>query len=356
MYKFQTVKLALPTDYAMQLYLAHTILRLTNSLDFVIDSNATTLCIDTTDFVWPSDLRQYRCVWVLDFVALDDDIADYQKVNRIPHDNVVLITQNFSPNIPVDARIHVVNYDFLHNRTKLYHTANLDSSQGQSGHKPWYYNKSEHFSRACVPVEFFQNQSSTGQLLPGEFRKKKFLFAGRKITPGRTVVHKTLKEYSEQGYLFYKTTRCVEEQALASDWETIPNYQPLPVHYYLDSYINCYVETNMRNEIWQRTEKTLEPVMRFQMILPLASAGFLQYLAQIGITVVPELIHVPWDHIVDRDQRVAAYCSNLKSVMKYSIADLSAIYYNNLGLLLKNYRAVLDQPYCQGIHQALNYI
>jgi hypothetical protein len=232
----------------------------------------------------------------------------------------------------------------------LYYTANLN----EGGHRAWYYGKSQNFSKPWVPVEFFKNQISDKQTPDQVCRERKFLFAGRRTTPSRTAIHSTLTNYQDQGYLFYKNVRCREERDLAI--ENIPHYKPLPKKYYIDSYINFYTETNMRNEIWQRTEKTLEPVIRFQMILPLASVGFVQYLSNTGISMVPDLIHVPWDHIVDNDQRTEAYCANIESIMNYSIADLSSIYYDNLELLLSNHRAVFDQPYCQGIWQVLEYI
>jgi hypothetical protein len=287
---------------------------------------------------------------VSDLLGLNDDVIDYQYVNQIPHDNVVLITQNFSPSIPVDARIHVINYDLLLNRTKLYYTANLN----EGGHRAWYYGKSQNFSKPWVPVEFFKNQISAEQSPDQVCRQHKFLFAGRRTTPSRTAIYWTLKNYQDQGYLFYNNVRCIEEQGLSVD--DIPNYRPLPNKYYIDSYVNFCAETNMLNGIWQRTEKTLEPAIRFQMIVPLASVGFVQYLSNTGISIVPDLIHVPWDHIVDNNQRTKAYCANIKSIMNYSIADLSSIYYDNLELLVSNHRAVLDQPYCQGIWQALEYI
>lgn len=340
-------------------------LRLCHGIHMIFDDHASTYCLQAADLyqsnlnwdLFNQDLAQYKCVIVLDLLDIPDYYTvnqvqvprDYSKIDKIDHNNVVVLTNN-AYLLKFD-HAKVIFYDLLHARSKLYYTSNLDRSQYIDGYKPWYYQKNADYHRPTVPMEMMMNQVNLAGV--SHRRSKKFLFAGRLSRPERIEIHNKLLKFNNQGWISFINSRLPEEQ---EEEHKIPNYKPLAETYYTDSYINVYGETNVYNEVWHRTEKTIEPVIRYQMILPFASAGYVDYLKTLGINVPQELVQYPWDHIRNYNQRLTEYLKNLDWVLNYTIEDLAEIYHANHRLLIDNHNNFFDQPYCQNIWDLFDYI
>ena len=261
---------------------------------------------------------------------------------------IILVTQNHFP-LELGSHITVIQYDLLHNRSKLYYTSNLELAQS-FGFRPWYY-RSDNFKIPWLPVEFVVNQIEFNSQNRTCNRSKKFLFASYSPRAPRFSMALTLKDYQSDGYYYFGRDFSTHE--LDSD----ARYVPFNNTVYNDSFINVFNETNILNGIWHKTEKTLEPIIHSQMILPLASQGYNSYIKSCGYNIIEDLVITPWDHIEDHGRRTDVYCENMKTVLeRYSINDLNDIYYDNLKVTLDNKNNFFDTPFCRGMNELTKYI
>jgi len=328
-----------------------------NGIHLKLDDRADIYSLVLADLIDPvydlHHLSKYRCIWIMDLCDIEDPVNPCDNIYtkafaNLKHDNMVLITQNHAAiESFVPTEVKIIKHDLLHNRSKLYYTSNQNHGVNGQGYQPWYYQSSDSYSRPSIPKEFVRFQIDLCNSTV--FRKNKFLFAAKREKPARDAIYNTVTDFSDQGYIFYKNNR------LPADINRVPSYTPFPTNIYENSFVNCYNETNVANYILHRTEKTIEPIIRFQMILPLASVGFIEYLKTLGITIVDDLIITPYDHIVDTQKRIDAYCTNLRQVLtNYTINDLSEMYYDNMTILLANHHNFFDRPYCQNIKHILD--
>ena len=362
------VKFNQPTSY--HLLDSWQIIKFCNGIHFTNDPKSDVILIGYDDLIYASSddydrWNQHRCVIIFELADITDYFDDgnivwnhtYKLLEQLTT-RVVLVTQNHYP-LELD-NVTVIQYDLLHNRSKAYYTSDLKYTSTVGGYQFWYYSNS--FNTPVVPQEFYNNQLFING--PTKcYRDKKFLFAARNVTNPREQMASTLESFIDDGYFLFKNRRLPHEQDMTvwdpkgSNEHENYNYVPLPSEIYENSFINVYNETNVKPGIWHRTEKTIEPVIRMQMILPLASPGFIEYISSQHIEVIPDLIITPWEHIVNTDERIKKYCENLTNVLEtYTIDNLNEMYCDNLRVLLGNRNSVFDKPYCQNIKQLLDII
>ena len=298
----------------------------------------------------------YQTVVLFDLLDVQDDFGvdspqyrNPERLQYIDHEKIIVVTQDsyFSKYCP--QNITVLFHNFLLNRSKLYHMYGLDNCKKQQpGYRVWYHENDTDYCKPDIPKEIMFTPSH-GNHTPPE-RKYAYIFSANRICETRTAIYeqcKKLKTYN--GITLYKNERLPSEQK-----DSIPHYKPLPTNLYLDCYINVYAETNvMQNGLFNTahmTEKTIEPVLRFQMILPFSTTNYYRYLDEIGIQIPKDLIINDWRKIEDDKERLDAYLLNLQLIEQYyTLPDLRDIYYRNLDTVKNNSFKLYSMPFCQSI-------
>lgn len=350
-------------DNNWQLWNLWIYLKLCNGIHLKIDSNSDIFSYQLTDLLDPNaqwdrinkNCEQYQTIWILDLCDISDNVKfdahtvshNYDVVKKLQHEHVILITQNFAP-ITLPEHVQIIRHNLLFNRSKLYYTINLDSIKQFGGYQPWYYDQSSDFHRPDIPKEYVAFQLNCEQRQC--FRTRKILFAARSENAYRDQIFDLLVNQPDCDS-FYKQRRLSDELKKIA----VRNYNPFPADIYARSYTNVYNETNMANHVFHVTEKTIEPALRFQMLLPLASKKFLENLHSIGLKIIPDLIKYPWDHINEPRARTHVYCHNLQWLLSQPLDWFAEVYWDNLGTTMSNHQWLFDQPYCQNIRQVLEH-
>lgn len=306
----------------------------------------------------------YRTVVLFDLLDVPDvyfninnpQFRDPQRLQHLRHEKIIIVTQDryFSEQCP--KNITVLFHNFLLNRSKLYNTYGLDNCKKQQpGYGIWYHVRDYDYYKPDVPEEIMFVPADDNHTPPE--RRYAYIFSANRTCETRTAIYEQCKKLkSLNGITLYKNKRLPEEQK-----DTIPHYKPLPSNVYLDCYINVYAETNVKqNGLFNTahiTEKTFEPVSRFQMILPFATTNYYRYLDEIGIEIPKDLILNDWRKISNDKERLNAYLVNLQSIEKcYTLPDLRDIYYKNLDTVKNNSLQLYSMPFCQSIRNLKNYI
>ena len=306
----------------------------------------------------------FKTVILFDLLDVPDNYAIGENLKpRFPglletlsHKNIVVVTQDYFFAEQCTKNVTVLFHDFLLNRTKFYLMYGLDNCKNQQpGYNIWYHDNDNNYYKPDVPDEItFLPVHSNHR--PTE-RKYAYFFAANRITDARTAIYKQLKQMQKfPGITLYKKERMEEEKD-----KTIPYYKPLPTNMYLECYINIYVETNEKqNQLFNTahlTEKTIEPILKFQLILPFSTTNFYRHLDEMNIKISDDLILQDWRKIKDDQERLNVYLSNLQAIEKsYTLADIRDIYYNNLDLVRNNSLVLYNTPFCQTIRNLSDYI
>lgn len=307
------------------------------------------------------DLNQYfsnfTTVILFDLLDVPDGYPDDDKVyprypsklQALAHKKIIVITQDYYFLEQCPKNITVLFHNFLLNRSKLYLMYGLDACKSQQpGFQFWYHNTDKNYYKPDVPDEIMFTPVHPKHK-PTE-RKYAYLFAANRISDARTAIYNQLKKIKKiSGITLYKNERLEEEKDVV-----IPYYKPLPPKIYLDCYVNIYVETNEKqNNLFNSahlTEKTIEPILRYQLILPFATTNFYRYLKMIDIKICNDLILHDWRQIENDQQRLDMFLLNLQSIEKnFTLADIRDIYYSNLETIRNNSFVLYNTPFCQSI-------
>lgn len=115
---------------------------------------------------------------------------------------------------------------------------------------------------------------------------------------------------------------------------------PLHNKYYNTSIINAYVESIIGFDedssiIGCITEKTLEPLMKGNFILPFSYSGIISDLKKYGF-LLPDFIDYSYDHILDKKSRWNSYSFELLRLLNIPVSVYNELYNKNLHILLHN--------------------
>ena len=307
----------------------------------------------------------YRTVIVFDLLDNPDyfprlgEYRNEQLIKLIEHDRLIFITCGYGGKSSVDQHKNItyIKHPYHINRSKFYYTHRFEThKQIQPGYGVWYHLGDENYQISDIPGELsYTPAGGPDDKLP--LRDRTWLFAGRGSRKERTRIYNVLDKYQSHGYLFYKNQRPPEE----GDREIPHNFTPLPAKYYRNSYVNVFGETNVVSEYAPYTgiisEKTLEPIMKYQLILPCGTPAYYNYLHDLDLRIADDLIIHDWRRVKNTDTRVDIFCKNLELLLgQYTENDFRDIYCDNRDILLHNHQTVFDWQYCHSVRQLVDLL
>lgn len=344
-------------------------LQIINNITIKIVNECDTLACDLSK-VYTNDLdylnkyfSNYKTVILFDLL----DIKDYNdnkntkprfpdKLKYLTNEKIIVVTQDYYFSDQTPKNIKVLYHDYLLNRSKFYLMYGLDlCKEQQPGYPVWYHENDNNYYKPDVPMELVFTPATAGHT-PNN-RKYAYIFAGNRTTTARTAIYQQLNSIKTlPGIVLYGDKRLDAEKD-----KPIPNYKPLPANIYREAYINIYSETNVeQNNLFNTahlTEKTIEPVLRFQMILPFSTTNYYKYLDKINLQICQELVIHDWRTIEDDENRLEMFLLNLQSIAEsYTLTDIRDIYYNNLDIIRNNSFNLYSQPFCHSIRKLYNFI
>lgn len=123
-------------------------------------------------------------------------------------------------------------------------------------------------------------------------------------------------------------------------------WYPIADTYYERSYVSIYVETVVTGtKISAVTEKTFDPLIKGNFILPFGHYNMVQFLKDHYGFRFPDWIDYSYDEIVDDDLRFAAYERSINQLLSFSLAELHALWQKDFDIIEHNRNVFLTRPY-----------
>lgn len=122
-------------------------------------------------------------------------------------------------------------------------------------------------------------------------------------------------------------------------------WYPIGDQHYKSTYVSIYVETLCATG-WDTgcvTEKTLDPLIKGNFILPFAYSGFIKDVQRYGFKL-PDFIDYSYDDILDNDKRFFGFLDSIDSMFRYT-HDFRKAYEDNRHIIEHNRQVFIDRPY-----------
>lgn len=280
--------------------------------------------------------------------------------------NLCVVTTNYQAN-KIFHRAH--NYDFLFNRHKAYYLdfdSHVKDSKFLDINEPrrLWSNSASHRMYSVPLIEKIDTGSEQLMLEMRKFivpnKNDIVLHADREAT-----VH--LHERTMYRHLFIEYAQSCGHQAYCADWSKTPpitlacqepgimnpdgsNYAgwwPISNSYYNSSVINAYVETLVNdNQVRCVTEKTFEPMIKGNFILPFGYQGLVSDIVNQYGFKLPDWIDYSYDTVSDRTERFYLYTREFIRIRdQLSIKDLIDLRNRDLHILEHNRQVFSQSPY-----------
>lgn len=300
------------------------------SLNYVTQSDSTNLKIE---------LSKFEKVIISDLLHYDDTINDnwLQILTDLTEFNIVVLTNNRLLSNIVHT-VPVVFYDLLFNRSKLYYFDKQKIEQ---------YEKVRHTS-AEVDID------ATLWLYSGP---ELFYINDISKTISKHYVSPTATLYTpfRQQFVNYMIERenkglvaCPPKgKYLAGDKFTVEQwYCPLPQYVYSDSFASIYTETTWDTDnILHVTEKTFEPLIHGNFVLPYSNPGFVDNLTTHYGFKLCELIDYTYD--LPNINRSTLFLNSIEKFLEIQLTTLIEYANDRNDILAHNRELFVTLPYSE---------
>lgn len=119
--------------------------------------------------------------------------------------------------------------------------------------------------------------------------------------------------------------------------------------YYNTSYVSAFIESVVQPSnngfIYCCSEKTLDPLVKGNFIIPFSSPHFIKHTREIYGFKFPDWIDYSYDEIENLQDRAKAFLSSVYNVMQMSVEELHQHYLNDKSLLEHNRSVIKNRPY-----------
>jgi hypothetical protein len=305
-------------------------LALTNSIELVHSENADTMLV-TLEWAKTNNLNVgAKRLIISDLLNYDDcNNQDWIDVINSCQREVICLTNNQKLVDVLDCKVIV--YDFLFNRTKLYY---FDTEKAKSNaNNLWYYTDS-----------YTLNSVNDKQII------KHFVSLTRRIFGIREqFVDYLIENFVERGYI-----GCLTKNKFipGDDTSKFMRYNPIPNQIYNNTFASIYTESTFSsNTIFHATEKTFEPLLKGNYILPFSNPNFVENLKSTYGFIFPSIIDYSYDTELDSTRRFDKFLNSINSFCNLSIDDVIDSYDQNIAK--HNRQIFIDRPYDQSILELL---
>lgn len=302
----------------------------TSYIELVHSTDADTVWI-TLEWAVANELKfNAKRIIISDLLNYDDsNNQDWVDVIKKCNQEVICLTNNKSL---VDVlNCNVIVYDFLFNRTKLYY---FDSAKTKSKSKDlWYYSDSYNLNN-----------------LDNKNIKKHYVSPTRRMFGIREQFVNYLKDnYADQGFI-----GCLAKGLIipGDSVDTFMGYNPLPNEIYNQTLCSIYTESTFSaSSIFHATEKTFEPLLKGNYIIPYSNQYFVENLKSTYGFKFPNNIDYSYDSEADPLRRFNQFLTTIKQFCAMSIDELRASY--DKDIVEHNRQIFIDHPYDNAIEQLI---
>jgi hypothetical protein len=167
----------------------------------------------------------------------------------------------------------------------------------------------------------------------------------------RAALTEQLYEFADEGYLGTENSRIMPNNPSQNIIDRMNNksagfWYPAADEYYQNTYLSIYVETitNSMHEVRCVTEKTFEPLIKGNFILPFGYRGMIQDIKEYGF-IMPNWINYHYDTIADDEMRFQYFLYEVDAALGKSKEHLHELYLSDKHILEHNRKIFYDRPY-----------
>jgi hypothetical protein len=304
---------------------------LTNSIELVHSTDANTVWV-TLEWAVANELKfNVKRIIISDLLNYDDcNNQDWVDVIKKCNQEVICLTNN---KLLVDMlNCNVIMYDFLFNRTKLYY---FDSEKTKSkSNELWYYSGLYKLNN-----------------LDDKNIKKHYVSPTRRMFDIREQFVDYLKDnYADKGFI-----GCLAKGLIipGDSTDTCMGYAPLSSDIYNQTLCSIYTESTFSaSSIFHATEKTFEPLLKGNYIIPYSNQYFVKNLKLTYGFKFPNNVDYSYDSEAVPLRRFNKFLTTIKQFCAMSIDELRTSYDKDIAE--HNRQIFIDRPYDQSIRQLLN--
>ena len=144
------------------------------------------------------------------------------------------------------------------------------------------------------------------------------------------------------------TSWLIQSYSLSSAWF------PVSYEYYDQTLVSVYVETLVSSDISCVTEKTFDPLIMGNFILPYGYKGLIKDIIGYGFRL-PRWIDYSYDEIQDDLERFNAFINSFKQLRKMNITEMLSLAQTDSSLREDNRRVFYNRPYKDLYSKIKNY-
>ena len=300
------------------------------SLNYVTNTNLNDLKLE---------LSKFKKIIISDLLHYDDTVNDnwLQILTKLTEFNVVVLTNNRLLSDIVHT-VPVVFYDLLFNRSKLYYfdkqridhyeSIRHTSNQVNFDSTLWLYSGNDLFYLNDISKTINKHYVSPTATLYTPFRQQFVNYMIERETKGLVACPPKGKH-------------------LAGDKFTVEQwYCPLPSYVYSDSFASIYTETTWDSDnILHVTEKTFEPLIHGNFILPYSNPGFVNNLKTHYGFKLCELIDYTYD--LPNINRSTLFLNSIDKFLEIQLTTLIEYANDRIDILAHNRELFVTLPYSE---------
>jgi hypothetical protein len=326
--------------------------------DILIDSNAADAIV-IVDSRHPDDYiqltsvyRPYQVIIVLNLFHMDDHYAEYtfrhvkdyyKEITSkivIAHANSVLIN---NPKF--------VFFDQWFNQEKLYCTEYNTGVRLDSRLWTYYCNKEIYDLHPIKKTPLKKFLAPMRVYEPSDLSSTNYTNRRMKL---RSQIRNLLESFGEVSYISNPgrgnallPASSTPDVTASVDAVGGGSWYPVSYNYYNSSIVSVYTETitSSNNAVGGVTEKTFDPLIRGNFILPFAQPGLINELISRYGFKFPTWIDYSYDNIIDDDQRFNAYTESILKLNQYSLDQLFDMALDDISILEYNRSIFFTRPY-----------
>ena len=335
-------------------------IRLCKNWEIVDDINdAKIIMMGTHNLVvdWVKEnLKSHQTLAILDMYHIQesDNPEYYIDILKDVTTNVIVIQQNYRfRTANPENKDKIIWYDHMFDRQKVYCT---DYKNEYSLHKcMWTIRcnqemfklhpicKTKH-SKILSLMRIYQHPNDT-------LIKSRMLYR-KELRDLLSNFESVLMSKPDSGEVFLPKGFNSVDHAYFTDRGRGGTWLPASYEFYNNSYISVYVETlttddstRMHNGNGYVTEKTFDPMIQGNFVLPFAYPNFIKDCKTLYGFKFPEWIDYSYDAIENDTDRFESFLSSVKKVNEYSIEDLHNFYIQDSDIIEHNRNVFFNKPY-----------
>lgn len=242
---------------------------------------------------------------------------------------------------------NMVYFDHMFDRQKLYctdydsgialHSRIWTNSCSKEIYELYPIKKLAYYNKFLAPMQVYD----LGNISPDDHSR---MFFRRKL---KEILSQISNVHTNDDMKFLPDGLNADVLLILNRTQTGGFWYPVSHAYYDSSFVSVYTESLVDSRLqWvsMLTEKTLDPMIRGNFVLPFGYYGLIRDICNYGF-LLPDWIDYSYDLIEDNKDRFNAYVDSLRKLDRFTVNELYDLYLKDKAILEHNRALFFNKPY-----------